>query len=200
MKFFNKISLISNDKVVDVKDSIRTYGGWSKKVIPVISIFLIILAIGATGCTSRTSTPSTRVSSEPFVGTWENTESQVRIQAFENYSIIASADNPCNISALDSSILLCTSYVFIDGNWTYGPNQTYHVEIRGKTTARNPFGGPKTTRYVKYFNEPGTDVYYRVIRWNATTGSQTNYYSFIYNVTTDSIQNQYYGESWVRIS
>ncbi len=143
------------------------------KLRHIMSILLIILAIGASGCTNSTpATMNNRVASEPFIGTWQNTESYVRIQVFEDHSVIASADNPCNFSqSTFSKNSECVSYVFSKGDWMSGPNQTYGVTLEGDVILKNK----------------GTTAKY----W------QTQHYQFTYDNTTDSISSDN-GAPWKR--
>jgi hypothetical protein len=107
------------------------------KLLLIVSISMVIFAIGAAGCTSPYSSISARVTSEPFIGTWQSPTNQVRFHVFENHSVFVTAENPCNISELPfrgHTGYECTSYVFTDGNWTYGPNQTYNVTLWGNIT------------------------------------------------------------------
>lgn len=142
-----------------------------------IFFIIVIFLIFAAGCTTHLITPR----ADPFIGTWQNPTNLVRLQIFENHSVFATAEDLCNISEVpfEHDHDLCTSYVFTDGNWMYGPNQTYDVTLLGNISK---CGSP-------------TPVFYRCY-----TAPQSRYFYFSYDKVTDSISEKNYGAHWQRVS
>ena len=123
-----------------------------------ILILILVFTVVTMGCTSPGASIFAKTRSEPFVGTWQQTDSNVRFQILENHSVIATSDNPCDFSLLSKGgPYRCTNYTFTEGNWTYSQDDTYNVTLTGNVSLestgiiRTPYKSLEMTQ-ISYFN------------------------------------------------